>query len=70
MKVNFDCIPFKIIIPFFINKKLSTLFLTGSWKPGKLIYFSMGAFPSAYSLMMKWLVELLKDSPQIHCIKR
>ena len=39
-------------------------------KPGKLIYFSMGSFPSVYSPMMKWLVELLKDSPQIHCIKR
>ena len=32
-------------------------------KAGKLIYFSMGSFASAYSPMMKMLVDVLKDSP-------
>ena len=32
-------------------------------KPGKLIYLSMGSYASAYSPMMKMLVDKLKDSP-------
>ena len=39
-------------------------------KPGKLIYLSMGSFASAYSQMMKMLVDKLKDSPHRFIISK